>query len=94
MENPKPSFTQIIDDTARKLSDLIPEGVHAAKQDMDKNIHAVLQSMLHKLDLVTREEFDAQIAVLAKTRQKLAFLEAELAEISNALEKKHPEDTE
>lgn len=94
MENPKSSFTQIIDDTVKKISGLIPEGVHAAKQDMDKNIHAVLQSMLHKLNLVTREEFDAQVAVLSKTRQKLAFLEAQLAEISSTLEKKHPEDTE
>lgn len=87
-------ISDIINEAANKLSELMPESLHGAKHELEKNIHAVLQGMLHKLDLVTREEFDAQVAVLARTRQKLAFLEAELAELSNQISKEHPQDTE
>ncbi len=94
MSTQTPHVSEILQDAAKRLSDLVPEGLHSAKHELEKNIHTVLQSMLHKLDLVTREEFDAQVAVLARTRQKLAFLEAELAELSNHIHKEHPQDTE
>ena len=48
-------------------------------KDLEKNLRAVLQSMFAKLDLVTREEFDIQQAVLLKTREKLEALEARVA---------------
>lgn len=48
-------------------------------KDMEKNLRAVLQSVFAKLDLVTREEFDVQQAVLLKTREKLEALEAKVA---------------
>lgn len=50
-------------------------------KDVEKNLRAVLQSVFSKLDLVTREEFDVQQAVLLKTREKLEALEAKVAEI-------------
>ena len=50
-------------------------------KDVEKNLRAVLQSVFAKLDLVTREEFDVQQAVLLKTREKLEALEAKVAEI-------------
>ena len=53
-------------------------------KDLEKNLKAALQSVFAKLDLVTREEFDVQQAVLLKTREKLDALEAQVA----ALEKK------
>ncbi|HUX64046.1 accessory factor UbiK family protein [Sulfuricella sp.] len=50
-------------------------------KDLEKNLRAVLQGVFAKLDLVTREEFDVQQAVLLKTREKLEALEAKVAEI-------------
>jgi len=52
--------------------------------DLEENFRAVLKSGLGKLDLVTREEFEVQEAVLKRTREKLAALEARLAEIEAA----------
>jgi ubiquinone biosynthesis accessory factor UbiK len=70
-----------IDDIASRLADSIPSGLQNLKDDLDKNFHAVLQSALGKLDLVTREEFEVQKAVLAKTRSKLEDLEKRVAEL-------------
>jgi BMFP domain-containing protein YqiC len=49
--------------------------------DIERNMRATLASLFARLDLVTREEFDVQSAVLARTREKLATLEARLAEL-------------
>lgn len=57
-----------------------PEGLRAMRDDLEKNFRAVLQSGLGRLDLVTREEFEVQEAVLARTREKLERLEAKLEE--------------
>ncbi len=73
-----------IDDIANRLADTIPPGLNALKEDMEKNFRAILQSAFGKLDLVTREEFEVQKAVLAKTREKLEALEGQVA----ALEEK------
>ncbi len=73
-----------IDDIANRLADAIPPGLSNFKEDMEKNFHGVLQGALGKLDLVTREEFEVQKAVLAKTRSKLEYLEKIVA----ALEEK------
>jgi ubiquinone biosynthesis accessory factor UbiK len=70
-----------IEDLAKRLSDSLPTGLTAIKEDLEKNFHAVLQSGLGALDLVTREEFEVQKAVLAKTRSKLEDLEKRVAEI-------------
>jgi ubiquinone biosynthesis accessory factor UbiK len=70
-----------IDDIASKLTAAIPPGLNNFKEDMEKNFHAILQTALGKLDLVTREEFEVQKAVLAKTRSRLETLEQRVAEI-------------
>lgn len=70
---------RFIDDLARRLSAAIPESVSAVRRDLESNFKAVLQSTLAKLDLVTRQEFDVQAAVLRRTREKLEALEARLA---------------
>ncbi len=49
--------------------------------DAEKNLHALLKSMLTKMELVSREEFDVQAEVLRNTREKLSQLEAKLAEL-------------
>ncbi len=70
-----------IEDIARKLSDAVPEGLKSVGEDLESNFRSVLRSSLAKLDLVTREEFEVQQAVLAKTREKLEALEARLKDI-------------
>jgi hypothetical protein len=78
--------TKFIDELARQISDSIPAGVKGVQQDLQKNIHTLLQGSLAKLDLVTREEFDTQTQVLLRTREKLEQLEKTIAE----LEEKKP----
>lgn len=75
--------TKFIDDLARQISDSIPAGAKHLQQDLEKNIHTLLQGALAKLDLVTREEFDVQAKVLARTREKLEQLEKTLKELEN-----------
>ncbi len=67
-----------LDDLARKLSDLVPPGLKEARADLEQNFKATLQAGLGRLDLVTREEFDVQRAVLLRTREKLDALERSL----------------
>ena len=67
-----------LDDLARKLSDLVPPGLKEARSDLEQNFKATLQAGLGRLDLVTREEFEVQRAVLLRTREKLDALERAL----------------
>jgi BMFP domain-containing protein YqiC len=76
MLNPK-----FIDDLARQISDSIPTGVKGLQADVQKNIRTLLQGAFAKLDLVTREEFDVQSKVLARTREKLEALERQVTEL-------------
>jgi BMFP domain-containing protein YqiC len=64
-----------IDDLARRLSALVPPGMREGHEELQQNFKSVLQSGLSRLDLVTREEFDVQRAVLMRTREKLEALE-------------------
>ena len=80
----RPMDPRFIDDLARRLSAAVPPGVNTLRRDLEDNFKAVLQSALTKLDLVSRQEFDVQAAVLRRTREKLEALEARLA----ALEKR------
>ena len=68
-----------IDDLARRLSGLVPPGLREGREELQENFKAILQSGLGKLDLVTREEFDVQRAVLLRTREKLEALEQVVA---------------
>ena len=75
-----------IENIASKLAEAVPEGLRSVREDLESNFRSVLRASLAKLDLVTREEFEVQEAVLAKTRQKLEALEARL----EALEEHQP----
>ncbi|MDH5455705.1 MAG: accessory factor UbiK family protein [Gammaproteobacteria bacterium] len=70
-----------IEDIARKLAETVPEGLRAVREDLENNFRSVLRASLARLDLVTRDEFEVQEAVLAKTREKLERLEARLEEL-------------
>ncbi len=74
-----------LDDIASRLANAIPPGLNNLKDDLEKSFHAILQSALAKLDLVTREEFEVQKLVLAKTRAKLEDLEKRVAEMEQQL---------
>ena len=73
-----------LDELARRLSSLVPPGLRDSREELQQNFKSVLQAGLGKLDLVTREEFDVQRAVLARTRDKLEALERQLAELADA----------
>ena len=80
---------KILDDLAKKLADTIPPGLKNLQEDMEKNFHATLQSTFNKLNLVTREEFEVQSTLLARTRSKLDKLEKQVVELeASLLEKK------
>jgi BMFP domain-containing protein YqiC len=70
-----------IDDLARRLSAMVPPGLRESRDELQQNFKSVLQSGLAKLDLVTREEFEVQRAVLLRTREKLEELQRAVAEL-------------
>jgi ubiquinone biosynthesis accessory factor UbiK len=70
-----------LDDLARRLADSVPQSLRAIGRDLEGNFKAVLQAQLSKLDLVTRQEFDVQSAILERTRAKLVELESRLKEV-------------
>ena len=74
-----------LDDLARRLSGLVPPGLREGRDELQQNFKAVLQSGLARLDLVTREEFDVQRAVLLRTREKLEKLERSVEELEARL---------
>jgi BMFP domain-containing protein YqiC len=75
---------RLIDDLAQRLAGAVPESVSALRRDLEQNFKGVLQSQLSRLDLVTREEFDVQAAVLKRARAKLEALEKRLAALEGA----------
>ena len=64
-----------IDALARRLSDLVPPGLRDSREELQATFKGALQAGLAKLDLVTREDFEVQRAVLLRTREKLEALE-------------------
>ena len=69
---------QILDEISSKISRLLAD---TPAGDVEKNMRALLSATFAKLDLVTREEFDVQRAVLVRTREKIQQLEAKVAEL-------------
>lgn len=76
--NPKFPNSAFINDLAAKLVEVLKQ---SPAKDFEQNLKAGVTSMLGKLDMVSREEFEVQTEVLARTREKLAQLEARLAEL-------------
>ena len=70
-----------LDELARRLSSLVPPGLREGREELQQNFKSVLQAGLGKLDLVTREEFEVQRAVLARTRERLEALERDLSDL-------------
>lgn len=71
--------------SAKRLEELLPAGTMQMKEDLKKNIYSLLKESLGKLDVVSREEFDAQTHVLQRTQQVLQNLEKRLAELEQSV---------
>lgn len=76
---------KLLDDIAKRLSDAVPASAKAVQADVEKNLRAATQSVFARLDLVTREEFDVQCKVLARSRAKIEQLEKQVAELEARL---------
>ena len=68
-------------DLAGRITSLLPDHMQQIQDDLESNIHGLLQNTLSKMNLVTREEFDVQTALLERTRDKLERLEQRLSEL-------------
>lgn len=74
---------KFLDELNKKLCDALPESARLLKKDIEKNFHTLLKNAFNKLDLVTREEFDAQTKVLARSRKKIEALEEKVKELES-----------
>lgn len=76
---------KFFDDLAQRLHTALPEGARVLQQDVDRNLRAAVQAALNRLDLVTREEFEVQAKVLARTRAQLDGLNQRVARLEARL---------
>lgn len=74
--------SKTFDDISRRVDELM---ANTPVEDVQKNLRALLSSWFARLDLVTREEFDVQQAVLQRTREKLLQMETRVAELERSL---------
>ncbi|MDH3759655.1 MAG: accessory factor UbiK family protein [Gammaproteobacteria bacterium] len=77
---------QTINQLSDKINALLPPGLQQAKSDFDERLKILLQQQLSNLEMVSREEFDIQARVLARTREKLEAVEARLQELEKMLQ--------
>ena len=76
--------TEFIDQLTERLTSALPSGLADFRADAEKTFRNILQQTFAKLDLVTREEFDVQTAVLAHTREKLETLIKQVEELEKS----------
>lgn len=74
-----------LDDLARRFTESLPPGMREFQQEAEKNVRTAMQSVFARMDLITRDEFDAQAKTLARTRARLQELERQVAAIEAAL---------
>jgi len=74
-----------LDDLTRRLAVTLPKGLQTMQEDLRKGLRASLEAGLSRLDLVSREEFDVQSAVLARTRERLKAMEARIEALERQL---------
>lgn len=88
---PDPDF---LNDLARRLAESLPASLQQAKTDLEQNFRAVLEAGLRRMDLVSREEFEAQSALLKRTRERLEELAARADRLERSQAKKDPPPAE
>ncbi|CAG0911311.1 unnamed protein product [Cyprideis torosa] len=72
---------KLLDEMVQRLSGLMPQSVERFQEDIEKNLKAGMQGVMQKMDLVTREEYEVQTALLERSRARLADLEKRIAEL-------------
>ncbi|HLF30618.1 MAG TPA: accessory factor UbiK family protein [Xanthomonadales bacterium] len=72
---------KLIDELSRKLSESLPPGLAQLRDETSEQFRGVLRRAFERMNLVTREEFDAQSAVLVRTREKLESLQRQIQEL-------------
>ncbi|MDO6461001.1 accessory factor UbiK family protein [Granulosicoccaceae sp. 1_MG-2023] len=77
---------RIFDEMADKMAGFLPPGVSELRGDFERNAKAVMQSTLSKMDLVSREDYEVQTALLQKSMQRLKELEARVGELESQLQ--------
>ena len=77
---------QTINRLSEKINDLLPPQLQQVKSDFDTRLKSLLQQQLSNLEMVSREEFEIQARVLARTREKLEKLESRFAELERNLD--------
>lgn len=77
-----------LENLLNQITSALPDGWQDMKSDLDRNLHAALRSTLGKLDLVTREEFEIQREVLARTRARCDALAEQVAALEKHVLKK------
>ena len=77
--------SQVLNNLSIKIKEIVKS---SPLEDMDKNIHALIQGAFTKMELVSREEFDVQTEALRSTREKLKLCEEKLAELESLLKSK------
>jgi BMFP domain-containing protein YqiC len=70
-----------VDEFASKIKDIMPESLKSSKEEMQKTLKSGAEGVLQKLDLVSREEYDIQVALLKKCQEKINELEAKIANL-------------
>ena len=78
-------ITKKVEQILSEVSKIIPDDLQNIRQDIENNLRASLTASLAKMDLVTREEFDVQTALLQRTRAQLERLEEKLAAMEKQL---------
>ena len=82
----RPFDPEKLDDLVRRVVDVLPEGAGTLEREVRSTLRSVLGAALERMDLVSREEFDVQQAVLERTRDKLERLERTVAELEARLD--------
>ncbi|MDD3576612.1 accessory factor UbiK family protein [Halothiobacillus sp.] len=79
------SIAHTIEELSQRIEQALPESLRQTKTEMDKTIRQAVMNAFQKMELVTRDEFDIQTQVLARTRSKLEALEQRVAALEAAL---------
>ena len=75
---------KFLDELSQRVSEGMPRGLRTLQDDFERNLRAALEAALRRMNLVSRDEFEVQQAVLARTREKLQALERRVAALEAA----------
>lgn len=81
-----------LDELARRFTESLPPGMREFQQEVERNVRATMQSAFARMDLITRDEFDAQAKTLARTRARLQELEKQVAALESSLKTTAPNE--